>query len=71
MGGVPTLVLFLRFGVTTVPPQNRVDQWKGYCPLTVTLEGSVPSQAQINQQAADNAIRTCAIVPALPALRIS
>lgn len=64
-GGNPVQVVFLRFGVTTGTVEDRVKQWKNYCPFPLTIAGRIQSQDLINGQPPDDAIRRYAIVPRL------
>lgn len=71
IGGIPTNFIFLRFGVTgTGQAQDRVNQWKNYCPLAVTLAGSIQSVHVISGQP-DDAIRRSAVVPLRLLFRLS
>ncbi|KAL6812140.1 hypothetical protein J3E69DRAFT_359878 [Trichoderma sp. SZMC 28015] len=57
-GGNPVQVVFLRFGVTTGTVEDRVRQWKNYCPFPLTIAGRIQSQDVINGQPPDEAIRS-------------
>ncbi|KAL3301918.1 hypothetical protein RB213_005057, partial [Colletotrichum asianum] len=49
-------VVFLRFGVTTGTANDRVNLWKNYCPLPLTIAGFIQSVDLIDGQP-DDAIR--------------
>lgn len=60
-------VVFLRFGSTGGNVDTRVNQWKNYCPLPLSMANNSPSIQSVDSidGPLDEAIRCYAIAPHL------